>query len=452
MYKVSENLLLNRRQTFRLYSTKTQEKALLSARRLHCYLYNACVAHWETVGYFEQQNLLPEFKKVWVEFAKLNSQSLQATVKRVDFAYQFFFQGLRRKPKYKSIRQYSGWTYPAQSGWKVNSNGKHGTVTLNDLGITLKMRGKAKDWGTPTTLTIVYKPSKRQWFASFTVAVTVPETKFGSESDLKYESIVAYDLGTETAITLFDGGAFYEIANPRFTQKSEEKIRQTAKLKRRKRPPTKGVKASRRWRKVNQRESKLKAKVARQLRDWQHKVTSDLARRYDIGVTENLNTKAMTRMAKGKGQKQKAGLNKSILSVGFATLNQMLTYKIDPKVAQAMQKGGLVLQLPTKTIKPSQRCPQCGAVNKDWADLRNRYHVCSTCGFEIGRDRGSVMVMYNVALNQQPGLGTSLVSLGCFSSTSETRHTGSMKQLGQRKRQKSCRQADGETPSAYVVG
>ncbi len=444
---MSETLLVNRRQTFRLYPNKTQERALLSARRLHCYLYNACVAHRKyeykrnrkTVTYFEQQNLLPEFKKVWTEFAQLHSQSLQATVKRVDLAHQSFFQGLRGKPKYKSIRRYSGWTYPAQSGWKVNSNGKHGTVRLNDLGVTLKMRGKAKDWGNPTTLTIVYKPSKRQWYASFTVKVAVPKPKFGSESDLKYESIVAYDLGTETAITLFDGGEFHEIVNPRFTQRMEEKIRQTAKLKRRKRPPKKGVKASRRWRKVNQRESKLKAKVARQRRDWQHKVTSDLARRYDIGVTEKLNVKGMSR------KKQKAGLNKSILSVGFATLNQMLTYKIE-------QKGGLVLFLPTQTIKPSQRCPRCGAVHKEWAELSSRYHVCSACGFEIGRDRGSVMVMYNVALNQQPGLGTSLVSLGCFSSTSETRHTGSMKQLGQRKRQKSCRQADGETPSAYAVG
>jgi putative transposase len=228
----------------------------------------------------------------------------------------------------------------------VNSNGKHGTVTLNDLGITLKMRGKAKAWA----LTIVYKPSKRQWYAAFTINVGIPKPKFGSESDLKYESIVAYDLGTATALTLFDGGEFHEIENPRFTQKSEEKIRQTAKLKRRKRPPKKGVKASRRWRKVNQRESKLKAKVARQRKDWQHKVTSDLARRYDIGVTEKLNVKGMTRSAKQR-KKRKAGLNKSILSVGFAILNQMLTYKIE-------QKGGLVLQLPTKTIKPSQRCPQ----------------------------------------------------------------------------------------------
>lgn len=281
--------MATRRQTFRLYPSKAQEKALLEARRLHCYLYNACVSHRETeyklhrrtVTYLEQQNLLPEFKQVWVEFAQLNSQALQATVKRVDDAYQRFFRGLSRKPRFKSIRRYSGWTYPARSGWKVNSTGKHGTVTLNDLGITLKMRGQAKHWGVPTTLTLVYKPSRRQWFASFTVEVAIPEPKFGSQSDLRYESIVAYDLGTETALTLFDGAEFQEITNPRFTQRSEEKIRRVARLKRRKRAPKKGVKASRRWKKIHRREAQLKAKVARQRKDWQHKVTSEIARRYD---------------------------------------------------------------------------------------------------------------------------------------------------------------------------
>ncbi|MFS8820339.1 transposase [Synechococcus sp. W60.1] len=441
--------MATRRQTFRLYPSKAQEKALLEARRLHCYLYNACVSHRETeyklhrrtVTYLEQQNLLPEFKQVWVEFAQLNSQALQATVKRVDYAYQRFFRGLSRKPRFKSIRRYSGWTYPARSGWKVNSTGKHGTVTLNDLGITLKMRGQAKHWGVPTTLTIVYKPSRRQWFASFTVEVAIPEPKFGSQSDLRYESIVAYDLGTETALTLFDGVEFREITNPRFTQRSEEKIRRVARLKRRKRAPKKGVKASRRWKKISQREAQLQAKVARQRKDWQHKVTSEIACRYDVGVTEKLNIKGMT----CKGGKRKAGLNKSILSVGFGTLNQMLTYKIE-------QKGGLVLMLPTQTLKPSQRCPKCGAVHPNWADLSNRYHVCPACGFEVPRDRGSVLVMYNVATNRQLGLGTSLVSLGCLSTTSKT--CGSLKQLGQRKRLKSCRQANGaeETPSAYAVG
>lgn len=79
--------------------------------------------------------------------------------------------------------------------------------------------------------------------------------------------------------------------------------------------------------------SKLQTKVANQRRDWEHKVTSDIASRHDIGVTEMLNTKGMTRKAKkgSKRKKQKAGLNKSMLSVGFGTLNNMIAYKIEAK-------------------------------------------------------------------------------------------------------------------------
>lgn len=135
--------------------------------------------------------------------------------------------------------------------------------------------------------------------------------------------------------------------------------------------------------------------------------------------------------------------------MGFGTLNKMLTYKIEAK-------GGLMIVLPTKNIKPSQRCPKCGIIHKKWAELSNRHHVCSDCGFEIPRDAGSAIVMYNVVTNQQPGLGTSLDSLECLSSTSKTskrKNTGSMKQLGQAKRQKSELVAEpGETPSAGSGG
>ncbi|MGL4880257.1 MAG: RNA-guided endonuclease InsQ/TnpB family protein [Waterburya sp.] len=448
-----------RRYTFRLYPNSIQKNKLFEARRLHGYLYNACIAHrrfeWKknrkTVDYFQQQNCLPAFKKEWVEFAYLHSQALQSTVKKVDLAYNSFFKGLRGLPKFKSIRNYSGWTYGSKSGWKVKTNGKHGTVALSDLGITLKMRGKAKSWGVPTTLTVVYKPSKRQWFASFTCNVADQDSKFGSLSDLKYESMVAFDLGTATAITCFDGKEFEEISNPRFTAVAEKKVLQQSKKLRRKRAPNKkkGIKASNRWKKARKIVSKLQRQVASQRADWQHKVTSDIASRHDIGVTEKLNTKGLTRKAKKKSKrkKQKAGLNKSILSVGFGTLNRMIAYKIEAK-------GGLLLQLNTRKIKPSQRCPNCGVIHKDWADLSNRYHICNSCDFEIERDRGSVLVMYNVAINKQQGLGTSLLDCGCLSSTSLTgkrKHTGSMKQLGQMKRQKPrLSNEELETPTSSV--
>jgi len=68
--------------------------------------------------------------------------------------------------------------------------------------------------------------------------------------------------------------------------------------------------------------SKLQRSVGNQRRNWQHCVTSDISSRYDIGVTEELQIKKMTRKAASgsKRKKQKAGLNKSILDVGECLL------------------------------------------------------------------------------------------------------------------------------------
>ena len=171
------------------------------------------------------------------------------------------------------------------------------------------MRGKAKQWGIPTTLTIVYKPGTNEWFASFTVEVPSVEPKFGSKSNLEYKSIIAYDLGTTTALTTYDGNKYNEISNPRFIRQSEQKIKIKSKRMRRKDAPKKNHRPSKRWKKANKQVSKLQRKVGHHRKNWQHQVTSDIASRYDIGVTEELQVKNMTRKAKkgSKRKKQKAG-------------------------------------------------------------------------------------------------------------------------------------------------
>jgi putative transposase len=150
--------------TFRLYPNKQIEQSLRYHRKLHKDLFNAAVYNRFTqyqkfkhsVSYIEQQNSLPAFKEVWTEYKEINSQALQATLKRVDFAFERWFKGLGERPKYKSIRHYSGWTYPAKTGYSVESNGENGYLSLSKIG-RIQMRGKAKYWGTPTTCTIVYR-------------------------------------------------------------------------------------------------------------------------------------------------------------------------------------------------------------------------------------------------------------------------------------------------------
>jgi putative transposase len=390
---------------------------------MHKDLYNAAIANrrvqyerfGHSVSYYEQQNSLPAFKEVLTEYKQLGSQTLQATLKRVDLAYQSFFKGLRGKPKFKSIRHYSGWSYPASSGWKVHTTGDNGYLELTDLKVSIRTRGKARTWGRPTTCTIVYRGGK--WYASITVECT-PVRVTG-------DGAIGIDFGTYHAAAMSDGTL---IDNPRFQAKSAKKIRKASKQKRRKRAPNfrKKIKASKRWKKASKKVSKFQRKVSNQRQDWIHKVASQLVSGNSLIATEELNLKGMTRKAK-KGSKRKAqktGLNRSMLDVGIGELSLAIEYKLQ-------EADGMFVKVPTKTVKPSQTCPSCGHQKKK--DLSERVHHCLECGFTCDRDVAAAMIMLPWAL------GTSVFKRGEEIPTSKPcTHTGGWKQISSLKRQKPC--------------
>ncbi|MBD0390623.1 MAG: transposase, partial [Nostoc sp. C3-bin3] len=222
--------------TFRLYPNEQIEQSLRYHRKLHKDLYNAAVNNRFTqyqkfnhkVDYFEQQNCLPAFKDVWIEYKEINSQALQATLKRVDFAFERWFKGLGKRPKFKSIRHYSGWSYPAKSGYSVESNGENGYLILSKVG-RIQMRGQAKYWGKPTTCTIVYRNEK--WYASITVEVLDQVLK----PKILPIGAVGIDLGCNAALSITDGENHQQINAPKFLRNAEHLIKKASKDKRRKR-------------------------------------------------------------------------------------------------------------------------------------------------------------------------------------------------------------------------
>ena len=408
--------MMTRRITFRLYPSKSQTAKLFEARRLHAYLYNACVEHRKTsyqrfgksINYLTQQAALVPFKEDWEEYKALNHGSLQATVKRVDFAFQRLFKGIGGYPKFQSIRKYSGWTYPdARQGFKVYSTGVNGYLELRDLGFAIQLRGKARTWGTPTTCTIVYRNGN--WYASITVnCEPVRETGTGA---------VGIDFGVLTAAALSDGT---KVENPRLLASSQNKVRIASIAKRRKRSPNfkKKVKGSKRWKKASKRVSKLQRSVANQRQDWTHKVAADIVSSNSFVATEKLNLKGMTaKPKKGKRKRQKTGLNRSLLDVGMGMLRSAIEYKL-------IEAGGYLVEVPTLTVKPSQTCPNCGHQEKK--TLEQRIHDCPKCGLVEDRDVAAAQVMLNWAKR----LGTSLSNVDGSSSTP----CGSMRQLAQTKR------------------
>lgn len=408
--------MATKRITFRLYPSKTQNDKMHYWRRLHKDLYNACVEHRKTsykkfdsaVSYYDQQNCLPSFKEEWGEYKELGSHALQDTIKRVDFAFKRFFKLKSGYPKFKASRRYKGWTYPCKSGWKACTNGKNGYLKISNLG-NIKMRGQARDWGTPKTCTIMFKQGK--WYASITVdCVPVrPATDTGA---------IGLDFGTHHAIADSNGDV---VDNPRFVRTAQVKINQIAKTSRRKRPPNfrKKVKASRRWKKANKAIAKIQSKVARQRQDWQHKVSTQIVSCNSLVATEKLNLKGMTRKSKGKNKRQKSGLNRSLLDVGIGNLKDLIKYKV-------IEAGGFYIEVPTKKVKPSQTCPNCGHQKKK--TLAEREHHCEKCGYRCDRDVAAAIVMLNYAR------GMERASIDSDESTSTW--CGSFKQVTQMKSRK----------------
>jgi len=446
--------MITRRVTYRLYPSRQQEQTLHYWRKMHCSLYNAAVYNRKTqyqkfghkVDYFEQQNCLPAFKQVWTEYKPLGSHALQATLKRVDFAFTCFLKGLAGYPKFKASRRYAGWTYPCKAGWKARTTGDNGRIEITNLG-SIPMRGQTRTWGTPTTCTILCRNGK--WYASITVQCEpVRETDSGA---------VGIDLGCKDAITLSTGE---KIAKPDFIKEGQQKVKVASKKLRRKRAPNRHnkIKASRRWRKERQQVSLLQRKVARQRQNWLHQTTSSIVSSHSLVAGEQLNVKGMTRKGK-KHKRQKAGLNRSMLDVGFGTIGQMLAYK------QA-EAGGFYIESPTKTLKPTQRCAKCWELTPK--TLSDRVHICSNLACQHTEDRDVNAAQVNLiwasgksGYQERRGSpfaprtfqdrGKELASLGAQSPSSTS--CPSMRQLGANKRQKQLvASLFGETPRSACGG
>ena len=470
IYYLQVNLviMLTRRITYRLYPSTSQLDKLFYWRRMHAYLFNGAVSNRITqyrkfnhsVDYFEQQASLPGFKQTWTEYKELNAGSLQATLKRVDFAFVRFFQGLAKYPKFKSIKRYSGWTYPdSRQGFKVHSEGaectpacdsdlksesvggKNGYLELTDLKCKIQMRGKARTWGKPTTCTIVYRNGK--WFASITVKC-IPQRETG-------RGAIGLDMGCKTAIADSNGN---KIKPPKFLAEAQSQINKISKQLRRKRKPEKRkVKGSRRWKKTQARLAKLKRKIANKRQNWVHHQAVDIVSCNSLIATEKLQIKNMTRKAKkrcdparfqralgsaprqgSKRSGQKTGLNRNLLDVGIGMLKQAIKYK-------ANEAGAIYLEAPTRSLKPTQRCNKCWKLTKK--TLSDRLHVCSNskCDHTEDRDINSAQVCLTWARGQE----LSSFKIADESSSTENpkvKNCGGFQQLAQVKRQKLMARAE----------
>jgi putative transposase len=392
-----------RKVTFKLYPNATQAERLTGWIRLHCELYNAALEEridayrkaGKSISYYDQQNVLPEIKAARPEFVELGSHALQQTLRKLDLAFQAFFRRVKAGqtpgfPRFKASKRFSGFCYPDPAGWKLVQNGKRGATIRLGSGkdaMSIRARGQHRfgDGAKPNDLTIARRNG--EWFASVTLRVSEDSCARARTGD-DHRGV---DFGLNDWAT-FDNGE--TIANPRFTRNEMPRMadlqRQQARKKR----------GSVRYTRLGKQAAKLHERIGNLRREFLHTATSRLVASCAVIATEELKVNNMSRSAKGtqdkpgRRVKQKAGLNREILSAGLSMAHNMLAYK-------AVEAGTRLHVSNTRQLKPSQRCSRCWEIVPK--RLAQRVHECPHCGLTMQRDQNSASVVLIDA--HTPGTG-----------------------------------------------
>src|ERR1700689_1390842 len=155
--------------------------------------------------------------------------------------------------------------------------------------------------------------------------------------------------------------------------------RERARLRRLQRTLARARRGSNRRGRVRHAIARLKARETDRRKDWAEKVSTDLARRFDLIRVEDLQIANMTRSAKGTREnpgrniRQKAGLNRGILGSGWGLLVRRLADKAPGRVERVS---------PALT---SQRCSACGRVDRGSRESQAVFW-CTACGFPCHAD------------------------------------------------------------------
>ncbi|WP_185932812.1 RNA-guided endonuclease TnpB family protein [Streptomyces sp. WAC 01325] len=171
-----------------------------------------------------------------------------------------------------------------------------------------------------------------------------------------------------------------------------------------------GEKASRRLRHTYDQIKQLRATATRRAVDWQHKTTTNIAKRYGTVVVEQLDIKNMVKSARGtieepgRNVAQKSGLNRSISQEAWGRTVTMLSYK-------TARHGGTLHKVPAPGT--SLRCSACGFTppgsREDQATFVCKNPDCGWSGHADWNAARNILHLYRTGHALIPAAGRAVV-------------------------------------------
>jgi putative transposase len=270
---------------------------------------------------------LTEAKKEIVWLNDVHSQTLQAVLDRLDLSYKKFFKG-GGYPKFASRKKWK--SIPFKSIKLVG-----GQFCLPKFGMIKVFKDRVPN-GKLKTASLIKKAD------GYYLHITV-EVLYENFND----SQVGIDMGLSHFAVTSDGEI---IENPKHFKRYEKKLRILNRSLSRKKL------RSNMWNKNANDLSLLYLKVSRVRRDFLHKESTKISKKYGLVFLEDLNVSGMSK---------NKNLSKHILDAGWSEFRTLLSYKskvilVDPKYT-------------------SQKCNVCGHIDSRSRISQSEF-VCTNCG------------------------------------------------------------------------
>lgn len=352
--------MLRKAVKVRLYPTEQQKEIL--AQHFGCsrwwwnYGLLKCIETYKETGFGLSQSglnsLLPGLKKEsetsWLK--DCYSQVLQSVSLNLSRAYQNFFEGKARYPRFKSRHHRQSIQYPQkvkQVDECLKFPGKVGAVKAK---IHRSLDGVIK------TVTVSKTPSGKYYASVF----------MESEGDNPVSSadgkVIGIDLGIKDFAITNDGEKTSKYQNPKHLSKHEFNLTRKQKKLARK------VKGSNSRKKAARLTARVYERVSNARQDFLHKLSRKIVDDNQVVVVENLNVKGMVRNHK---------LAASISDTGWGTFTNFLKYKLE-------NVGKLLVEI-NRWFPSSKLCSNCHyQISELPLDVRS--WKCPNCGTHHDRD------------------------------------------------------------------
>ena len=380
LYKLTNIIdMENRAYKFRIYPTSQQETFLekeLGLKRLYWNLSLAAKNADHSYKLKSYKETFAELKPEALEWCKeIDSTAMADVWNDLTQAFRNFFASCNRTrkgkfvkpPKFKSkktMKESIGYTAMAKPKFV---NGK--------LFITRKLgllegtfhrfaEGKLKN-------VTISRTATGKWFVS--ILVEKKETKKNNNG----KAIgIDWNCRDDTFLTLSDGT---KVKCPRFLREKEKQLAHYQKLLSKKFVKGK-PEQSQNYCKAKHKVAKLHEKVSWQRQDWLHKVSYDLAQKYQYVIVEDINLQSMAQMHHGK----------AVGDQGFGMLRTMIAYKTT------------LVKVSAKNT--SKTCHTCGYVNPKVV-LGVEKWKCPVCSSEHDRDINAALNILNKGVTNQGVVG-----------------------------------------------